>query len=105
MDKSGRSDMARITINGISLDPVADSHALGLAGLVSADASKSDYILIQTKTPLTQDQQDQLANLGVVIHEYVSDNTYQCSYKGSDLAQLRALPYVAWVDVYLRGFK
>jgi serine protease AprX len=97
--------MARITINGVSLDPVADSHALGLAGLVSADASTSDYILIQTRAPLAQDQRDQLANMGVVIHEYVSDNTYQCSYKASDLAQLRALPYVAWVDVYLRGFK
>ena len=40
--------MALITINGVSLDPSADAQARSLAGLESADASASDYILIQT---------------------------------------------------------
>jgi serine protease AprX len=97
--------MSRITINGVSLDPVAHAQALGLAGLTSPDASTSDYILIQTSAPLTPAQSDQLAGMGVDIHEYVSDHTYLCGYKGTDLASIRALPYVIWVNVYLRGFK
>src|SRR5713101_5936734 len=97
--------MARITINGVSLDPVADAQAFELAGLASPDASTSDYILIQTRAPLTPEQKDELTGMGVVIYEYVSDNTYQCGYKARDLFGIRALPYVAWANVYLRGFK
>jgi serine protease AprX len=97
--------MTRITINGVSLDPIADRQALELNGLVSPDGSTSDYILIQTRAPLTSEQKEELARLSVVIHEYVSDNTYLCGYKPKDLSGIRALPYVAWVNVYLRGFK
>jgi hypothetical protein len=97
--------MARITINGISLDPVAQGAALHTAGLVAADASQSDYILIQSAAPLADAQRDRLTALGVTIQEYVSDNTYLCGYKGTDLASIRALPFVTWADVYLRGFK
>lgn len=97
--------MSKITINGVSLDPVADAQAFGLSGLASADASSSDYILIQTRALLTPEQQDELARLGVVIHEYVSDNTYVCGYKGADLSKIRDLPYVTWANVYLREFK
>lgn len=97
--------MARITINGISLDPIARPQALRAAGLESVDASQSDYILIQTSAPLSPPQKDELAKLGVVIHEYVSENTYLCGYKGTDLAKIRALPFVTWANVYLQGFK
>jgi serine protease AprX len=97
--------MARITINGISLDPIAQSQALTAASLVAPDASQSDYILIQTNAPLTDDQKEQLAALGVEIHEYVPDDTYLCAYPATDLAAIRALPFVAWADIYLRGFK
>jgi serine protease AprX len=97
--------MARITINGVSLDPVTHADALRLAGLTAADASQSDYILIQTVGPLTPEQKEALTGLGVVIQEYVSDNTYLCGYTSTDLSRIRALPYVTWVDVYLRGFK
>lgn len=95
--------MSRITINGISFDP-ADS-APAVAHMSSADASKSDYILVQTSAPLTGEQQEQLKNLGVQIHEYVSDNTYMCTYKPSDLSAVRALPFVTWANVYLKNFK
>jgi serine protease AprX len=97
--------MARITINGISLDPVAESEGLRSASLVSADASGSDYILVQTDGPLSSEQTAQLSALGVEIQEYVPDNTYMCRYKPSDLDAIRALPFVVWADVYLRGFK
>jgi hypothetical protein len=70
--------MARITINGISLDPVAQAPALAAANLVAADASQSNYILVQTAAPLANDQKAQLSALKVVIHEYIPDNTYLC---------------------------
>ena len=54
--------MARITINGISYDPADPSPAT--ASLSSADASKSDHVLVQTKAPLTAEQQAQLKGLG-----------------------------------------
>jgi len=101
----GRINMALITINGVSLDPVADAQALNLAGLESADAEASDYILIQTTAPLSPDQTNELAQLGVDVQEYVSENTYLCSYKGTDLTSIRSLPFVTWANVYLRGFK
>lgn len=97
--------MARITINGVSMDPVAQATALGAAGLTSEDASRSNYILIQTQGVLTDEQRAQLIALGVVIHEYVSENTYLCGYRPSDLSAVRALPFVVWADVYLRAFK
>ena len=95
--------MSRITINGISFDPAAPT--LTATSVASADASKSNYILVQTKAPLTEAEKAQLAALGVVINEYVSDNTYLCGYKPADLTAIRALPFVAWAGVYLRGFK
>src|SRR5947209_7462798 len=97
--------MAQITINGVSLDPLAQSAGLRAASLESADASASDYILIQTDGPLTDDQKAQLRQLGVGIQEYVPESTYLCGYRPSDLTAIRALPFVVWADVYLRQFK
>jgi serine protease AprX len=97
--------MARITINGVSLDPIAQAQVLNLTGLESADASASDYILIQTAAPLSSDQTEELTKLGVAVQEYVSENTYLCRYEGTDLASIRALPFVTWANVYLEGFK
>lgn len=97
--------MALITINGISLDPIAQGRALQAAGLQSPDAPSSQYLLIQTAAPLQPEQQARLADLGVIVHEYVSPNTYLCAHDGADLAAIRSLAFVVWADVYLRGFK
>jgi serine protease AprX len=97
--------MSRITINGVSLDPTAEAQELTLAGLESADAAASDYILIQTTAPLSPNQTDELARLGAVVQEYVSENTYLCGYKKTDLTSIRALPFVSWANVYLQNFK
>jgi serine protease AprX len=97
--------MALITINGVSLDPEAQAVGLRAAGLEAESAAGSDYILIQTEAPLTSAQKDQLAGLGVEIHEYVPEQTYLCGYRPADLDAIRALPFVTWADVYLRGFK
>jgi len=95
--------MPRITINGVSFDPAAPTVAAAAAA--SPDSSKSNYILVQTKAPLTDDDKGKLAALGVQIQEYVSENTYLCGYKPSDLGPVRGLPFVSWAGVYLHGFK
>lgn len=97
--------MAPITINGISLDPLAQRAALSAASLESRDASDSNYILIQTKGPLDEAQRARLDELGVVIHEYVPEDTYLAGYKPTDLGPIRALPFVTWANVYLHAFK
>src|SRR5215468_11812092 len=95
--------MPRITINGVSFDPAAPTVAAAAAA--SPDSSKSNYILVQTKAPLTDDDKGKLTTLGVQIQEYVSENTYLCWYKPSDLGPVRGLPFVSWAGVYLHGFK
>ena len=61
--------------------------------------------MIQTTQPLDKTQKAELAGKGVTILEYVPDQTYLCHYKPTDLSAIRKLPYVAWANVYLRGFK
>jgi hypothetical protein len=97
--------VARITINGVSLDPIAQANGLAAQGLGSADGSESDYILVQTSGPLSAEEKKQLSDLGVVIHEYVPENTYLCGYENTDLKAVRDLPFVTWADVYFQGFK
>ncbi|GGR84668.1 hypothetical protein Snoj_42820 [Streptomyces nojiriensis] len=97
--------MARITINGVTVDPLVQSEEMATASLLSEDASASNYLLVQTTHPPTAEEKEQLSALGVVIHEYVPDDTYLCGYRPSDLDAVRALPFVAWADVYLNGFK
>lgn len=97
--------MARITINGISIDPTTQTAGLDSFGLLSADSSASNYILIQTDAPLDRAQKEELRGFGVEILEYVPAGTYVCHYASSDLDTIRALPYVQWANVYLKGFK
>lgn len=97
--------MAKITINGITVDPLTQGPALAAANLHAADASGSNYILIQTKQPLDKAQKAELAAKGVVILEYVPDDTYLCQFQPTNLNEIRALPYVAWANVYVSGFK
>ncbi|MGW9497921.1 S8 family serine peptidase [Streptomyces prasinus] len=97
--------MARITINGVTVDPLAQRNELADASLIAEDASRSNYVLVQTDHVLSAEEKAQLTQLGVVIHEYVPENTYLCGYRPSDLDVVRDLPFVTWADVYLDGFK
>lgn len=97
--------MSKITINGVSLDPTVDAPSLQHHSLLSVDAAASDYILVQTKGPLTPDQKYALKQQGVVPLEYVPTDTYVCRYDGTDLQVIRNLPFVTWANVYLKGFK
>lgn len=97
--------MARITINGVSIDPLEQAAGLREASLASADAAHSNYVLVQTEGPCTEEQQRALTAIGVEIQEYVPASTYLCRYAPSDLRPIRALPFVTWANVYMDGFK
>ena len=97
--------MSKITINNVTIDPLAEEPAFAAANLHSADATDSDYILIQTVEPLSKDIKSDLKNMGAVILEYVPNDTYLCNYTGTDLNQIRALANVIWVNTYIKGFK
>jgi hypothetical protein len=97
--------MTEITINGISIDPEEQSEEPRLAHLMSADSSKSDYIIIQTEGPITKDQRNRLIEMQVEILEYVPENGYICRYEPDDLDAIRNLTFVAWANTYMDGFK
>jgi hypothetical protein len=95
--------MLRITINGVSLDP--SSPAPKVVAMGKGGAGKSNYILVQSAEPMTREQLQRIARAGAKVHEYVSDNTYLCGFKGTSLARIRALPFVEWAGVYDTAFK
>jgi serine protease AprX len=85
-----------ITINGNSLDQLTKS---------AADASKTNYILVQSRARLSPLQRQELAGAGLVLHDYVSKNTYLYGYQGVDLDMIRQMEPVVYVDVYRLEFK
>lgn len=97
--------MPSITINGVSIDPIKQDTQLHALSLSSTDASNSDYILVQVNGPLTSAQRDELTKAGCELLEFVPENTYIARFPGKDLTQVRALPFVRWANVYLKGFK
>jgi hypothetical protein len=97
--------MSTITINGISIDPSVPQHVLSSRFLNADDASASNYILIQTSEPLTPEEKKELGDNGVHILEYVPENTFLCSYMGTDLSAIRSLPFVNWANTYMEEFK
>src|SRR6266581_263745 len=97
--------MTTITINGISIDPTAPKPALAALSLDNATAKASDYLVVQTKQPLDKAQRAMLAKAGATILEAVPGNAYICRFPKTDLPKVRALPFVAWADLYPQAVK
>jgi hypothetical protein len=97
--------MATITINGNSLDPETQKTEFQAFGLNSVDSSASDYILLQTKAPLTKEQKAELASKSVTILEYVPDDSYIAYYPPKDLTPVKQLPFIDWAGVYPKQVK
>lgn len=98
--------MATITINGITLDPLTPPRAPAAAAMLAAlspnDASHFDCILVQTTHALNREEKERLEGAGASILEYVPEDTYLCHFPPSDLATVRALPFVSWTGPYDR---
>ena len=97
--------MSRIKMNGVTFDPRTTNPVKRASAPMAPNAAASNYILIQCAAPLTSGQKRELEAHSAHIHEYVSENTYLCGYKPSDLDAIRALPFVTWANIYLPGFK
>ncbi|HEY0525932.1 MAG TPA: S8 family serine peptidase [Stellaceae bacterium] len=97
--------MARITINGVSIDPLIHEPQLAALSLSSADASQSDFILVQVDGPLDAAKRKALTDAGCELLEFVPQNTYVAKFPGTDLTAVRKLPFVTWANIYLKGFK
>lgn len=100
-----KSNTSVITLNGNQLDTAAQRPLLGALGLQPETASTSNHILVQTKQPLSLQQELELEGIGVKILEYVSTNTYMCELKERNkLPVINDLDYVSWVNDYLDQF-
>lgn len=97
--------MTSITINEITIDPVQQGAELKALSLECADASLSNYSLIQTAGPITPDQRGQLENAGAKLLEKVPENTIVARFDPEDLSEIRNLPFVTWANTYLQEFK
>jgi serine protease AprX len=97
--------MKPITINGISIDPAAPKPVLASLALDNATAKDSDYVIVQTKQPLTKAQRAALAKAGASIIESVPGDAYICHFPKTALGKVRALPFVEWADVYPKAVK
>ncbi|MFO0847190.1 MAG: S8 family serine peptidase [Gemmataceae bacterium] len=106
--------MADITINGITVDPLAQHPAVAgaaapaaalAAAMLALPVRDTNYVLVQAKRPLTTGERKDLEKSGAKILEYVPDNAYVCRYNPDDLGPVRKLQFVAWAGPYLRGFK
>ncbi|HEY1752471.1 MAG TPA: S8 family serine peptidase [Caulobacteraceae bacterium] len=97
--------MARITINGNTIDPVRRGPQLDALALPSADPVHTDYILVQLAGPVTAAERQQLADVGCELLEFVPLDTYVAHYTSDDLGPVRALPFVVWAGGYMKGFK
>src|SRR3978361_2141382 len=92
--------MSQITINGITINPAAPHPEIAALSLQHATAHSSDYILVQTNQPLNAERRAQLAKAGVRILEAVPGNAVVCWFPKTGLTKVRALPFVAWADIY-----
>lgn len=97
--------MARITINGITLDPMAATATLATVGAKVPTAADTNYVLIQARKPLGKNERSKLASLGVKLLEFVPELTYIARFGGDDLHSIEALPEVEWAGPYFKEFK
>lgn len=105
MNHQSQAIMSPITINGNTIDPSAQGSDIRTRSFFAADASKSNFILIQTRAPLSDEQEQELNDIDAEVQEYISDNTYLCHYPPPDLTVIREKPWVTWANTYMQDFK
>ncbi|KAJ8126307.1 hypothetical protein O1611_g7332 [Lasiodiplodia mahajangana] len=85
-----------ITINDITLSPWP---------VLAADASDTNYVVVQTRGKLDLPKMRGLEDAGLDHIAYVSKNTYLCQYLATDLNKIRQMWHVIFADVYRGEFK
>ncbi|KAB8748983.1 hypothetical protein FH972_026534 [Carpinus fangiana] len=71
----------------------------------TSNASNTSYILVETRGPLTAQEQEDLMTLGVEFLELLGRGVYLCRYVPENLGVIRERPYVKHVDIYSPHFK
>ena len=97
--------LKKITVNGNSIEPTLHGPSRELSSLDALDASGTKYIVIQTEGPLSSKQKEDLKSSGVVIENYISEDTYLCEYDPNDLETLRSKAFVNYANIYLSQLK
>ena len=88
--------MFPITINGNRFDESVKP---------AANASKTDYILVQSRGRLSPSKRQKLGDAGLKHIDYVSKNTCLCHYQSADLDKVRQMEPIVHTDVYRLEFK
>ncbi|KAH0172303.1 NAD(P)-binding protein, partial [Aureobasidium melanogenum] len=95
--------MSPILINGNVVD-LNSGHPKNAT--FSLNASKdSEYILIQTKEPLSKREIANLRDLGAEMQECVAENTYLLRYPDDDMQAIRSLRFIDKAGQYQKGLK
>ena len=92
--------LKKIIIEGNEIEPTLHGPGHALPDGVAKDASGTNYVLIQSDGSLTTDQKKDLQSCGVNVQKYISDQTYLCEYRPTDLESLRAKDFVLYANTY-----
>ncbi|KAH7227154.1 peptidase S8/S53 domain-containing protein [Fusarium redolens] len=90
-------DPVTITINGNVVHHRAQREG---GAHFCPDASHTNYLILQSFSPLDDSQREQLRVLGVGIQQVISGNTYFCKYDPHELQELRSLPFLHFINPY-----
>lgn len=94
-----------ITMNGNTLPTTDLDISTSTSTSTAPNGPQSNYILIQSRKLLTPQQRQDLSNLGLTLHGYVSKNTYLYYRKGVNLEKIRELESVVYFGIYEEHFK
>ena len=86
--------MAPLELKGNVFDLAKEKSAL------PADASKTNYILVEFNAPLGQEEYKKFEKYQLSVEEYVGNETYLCRYEPADFNRLKELTIVTNVTVY-----
>src|SRR4051794_14886017 len=88
---------ATITLNGNVLHHASQKDG---GEHFCADASHTNYLIIQSYGSLGSAQMEELEQRHVDVQQYFSGDTFICRYEPSDLSELRSLPFLHFVNPY-----
>ncbi|KAL7936595.1 peptidase S8 and S53 [Trichoderma chlorosporum] len=95
-DQAVQKPIFPIKINGNDLDESIEP---------ALNASKTNYIIVQTRRSLSPTQRRTLIDANLELYDCICEKTYLCGYLSADLERIRRIEFVAYVDIYRQEFK